>query len=173
MKRFVRRAGAQAGFTLIELIAAISLFTIVAGIVGTVTMFGFRSYHQIAIENTLRDEADLLMSSIITELYTYGPEEIQNTEFGIRLMKNGSDPVLIQMNGEQMQVGGQTAGRDTGGALNLHSSLLGSSISVLPAEHRMRDTYTRYESGLISIQLKLRYAGSSEDELDVTSQFGF
>ncbi|KAI7263182.1 hypothetical protein KC345_g9205 [Hortaea werneckii] len=118
------------GFTLIELIAAISLFAIVAGIIGSVTMFGFQSYHKITVENKLRDEADLVMSSIITELYTYGPEEIQNTDSGIMLLRSDSDPVRIHVDGSDIVVGESRLGPGSTAALHLDSALTGSAIAV-------------------------------------------
>lgn len=79
MKKFVNLLRREGGFTLVELIVALSLFTVAAGIISGITMLGLRSYHKISIENSLRDEGDLLMSAIITELYTFAHEKVTPT----------------------------------------------------------------------------------------------
>ncbi|WP_339311842.1 prepilin-type N-terminal cleavage/methylation domain-containing protein [Paenibacillus sp. FSL M7-0896] len=175
MKRFANATERENGFTLIELIAAISLFAIVAGIIGSVTMFGFRSYHKITMENKLRDEADLVMSSIITKLYTYGPEEIQSTNSGIMLLRSDSDPLRIQVDGDDIQIGDSRIGPGSTSALHLDSALAGSTIAVTKVDENRSNLNALYESGLVRIQLKLNYKGgaSEEDELHVDSQFGF
>ncbi|NQX47217.1 prepilin-type N-terminal cleavage/methylation domain-containing protein [Paenibacillus tritici] len=175
MKRYANTAEYEGGFTLIELIAAISLFAIVAGIIGSVTMFGFRSYHKITVENKLRDEADLVMSSIITQLYTYGPEEIQSTNSGIMLLRSDSDPLRIQVDGNDIEIGDSRIGPGSTAALHLDSALAGSTIAVTKVDENISNPNALYESGLVRIQLKLNYKGgaSEGDELNVDSQFGF
>lgn len=76
MRPFVKRLKKDEGVTLIELIAALSLLAVVLGMIYSVAVFGFKSYHKISAENSLRDEADILMSSIITNLYTYAPDRV-------------------------------------------------------------------------------------------------
>lgn len=83
MKEFVRRMQSrEQGFTLIELIASLTVFAMIAGIISGLTLFGVRSYDKITIQNELRDEADLIMSAIITKLYTYAPDKVQNINGG-------------------------------------------------------------------------------------------
>lgn len=96
MRKYVECLKSQQGFTLIELIAAITIFSMVVGIISMVTMFGFRSYHKITIENSLRDEADIIMSSIINELYIFAPERVERTidNDGILLKKKKAIPTL-------------------------------------------------------------------------------
>ncbi|MNU56413.1 hypothetical protein D3C71_455100 [compost metagenome] len=76
MRPFVKRLKKDEGVTLIELIAALSLLAVVLGMIYSVAVFGFKSYHKISVENSLRDEADILMSSIITNLYTFAPDRV-------------------------------------------------------------------------------------------------
>ncbi|CAH1209518.1 hypothetical protein PAECIP111892_03236 [Paenibacillus auburnensis] len=175
MKKFANGVESENGFTLIELIAAISLFAIVAGIIGSVTMFGFKSYHKITVENKLRDEADLVMSSIITELYTYGPEEIRNTSSGIMLQRSDSDPVRIQVDGSDIVIGETRIGPGSTAALHLESALEGSTIAVTKVDESTPNPNALYESGLVQIQLVLSHDGGAlEGEgLSVDSQFGF
>lgn len=76
MRPFVKRLKKDEGVTLIELIAALSLLAVVLGMIYSVAVFGFKSYHKISVENSMRDEADILMSSIITKLYTFAPDRV-------------------------------------------------------------------------------------------------
>ncbi|MNK41751.1 hypothetical protein D3C87_604230 [compost metagenome] len=76
MRPFVKRLKKDEGVTLIELIAALSLLAVVLGMIYSVAVFGFKSYHKISVENSLRDEVDILMSSIITNLYTFAPDRV-------------------------------------------------------------------------------------------------
>ncbi|WP_151733780.1 PulJ/GspJ family protein [Paenibacillus tengchongensis] len=174
MKIFAKSSEPENGFTLIELIAAVTLFAIVAGIIGSVTMFGFRSYHKITVENKLRDEADLVMSSIITELYTYGPEEIRNTASGITLRRSDSGEVQIRVEDKDLIIGDARIGPGDSATMDLDSELGGSSIAVTKVNDKVPDINVPYESGLVSIELVLSYkSGDSEDKLTVKSQFGF
>ncbi|MGF7049508.1 prepilin-type N-terminal cleavage/methylation domain-containing protein [Paenibacillus sp. DS2015] len=77
MRKFVKRYRDEEGLTLVELIATLALVSIMAGIISSTLIFGFRSYDKITIENSLREEADIVMSSIITELYTFVPDRIR------------------------------------------------------------------------------------------------
>lgn len=52
MKEFVRHMQSrEQGFTLIELIASLTVFAMIAGIISGLTMFGVRSYDKITIQN--------------------------------------------------------------------------------------------------------------------------
>ncbi|NBD25352.1 PilW family protein [Paenibacillus glycinis] len=66
----------ERGLTLIELIASLTLMSVVLGVIYASITFGVNAYHKVGIENKLRDEGDLIMSSIISELYRMGPERI-------------------------------------------------------------------------------------------------
>ncbi|SDX96436.1 type II secretion system protein J [Paenibacillus sp. CF384] len=88
MKRFVNKLRrrikisqhAEGGYTLIELIATLALLSVVMGVIYSSITFGLNTYNKIRIENTLRDEGDLLMSSIISELYRVGPSRISQLQ---------------------------------------------------------------------------------------------
>lgn len=109
MKRFVKRLKSEQGLTLIELIASLTVFSLVIGTIYSITMFGFRSYHQISIENSLRDEADIIMSSIITEMYAFGPESIRYVDSadkakGILLERADKEQRVIQIVDRALQI---------------------------------------------------------------------
>ncbi|WP_046215966.1 prepilin-type N-terminal cleavage/methylation domain-containing protein [Paenibacillus wulumuqiensis] len=98
MRRFVKRLRSQQGFTLIEMLPTLLLLTMIMTAVYAVATFGMRSYSQINTENRLREEGDIMMSSIITQLYTFTPDRVRQLTdnsgqpAGIRLEKNGDKP---------------------------------------------------------------------------------
>ena len=86
MRRFAKLLKRDDGYSLIELIAALSLLTIVMGVIYSTITFGVNAYHRVQIQNSLRDEGDLAMSSMMTKLYTYGPDKLVQTSDGILLL---------------------------------------------------------------------------------------
>ena len=86
MRRFAKLLQRDDGYSLIELIAALSLLTIVMGVIYSTITFGVNAYHRVQIQNSLRDEGDLAMSSMMTKLYTYGPDKLVQTSDGIQLL---------------------------------------------------------------------------------------
>lgn len=177
MKKYAERLKSEHGFTLIEMIAALTLFSMIVGIISMVTMFGFRSYHKITIENALRDEADIIMSTIINELYTYAPESVINTTNinGITLKKGSAADEMIAFSGGSLVIGAITAVPDPDDpATSVHSSLAGSVISSTSADGRTCQTTFPCDTGLIKIKLKLAqdYDGRSYT-MELESKFGF
>lgn len=96
MKVFVKRLNNNKGYTMIELLASLTLFSLVAGIIYGTINFGFDSYHRVNIESSLRDEGDLIMSSVISELYRYAPDSVERIPTGIRLVKK-DNPVIEEI----------------------------------------------------------------------------
>ncbi|MBY9077582.1 prepilin-type N-terminal cleavage/methylation domain-containing protein [Paenibacillus sp. HN-1] len=174
MKEFVKRLSSrQEGFTLIELIASLTIFAMIAGLISGVTMFGFRSYHKITVQNELRDEADLIMSSIITKLYTYGPERVQNTAGGIELQRSDAPPETIVVSGTEIVISGSGTGSGSASPIAVNSELGDSVITASTADGRSCTVGALCESGTIQIKLVLKYEGSEENRLELESQFGF
>lgn len=185
MRRFADRLKYQQGFTLIEMIAAITLFAMVAGIISMVMMFGFRSYHKITIENTLREEADLIMSSIINELYVFGPTRVENTTSGLNLIKD-SDGVISTRTIQFVKEGLSSEGGEDGittltinSVINdprtsIHSDLSGSKIMSTNSNGTDCKVNVACTSGLIDIKLLLtqHYDGRTYD-MEMVSKFGF
>ncbi|WP_158595071.1 PulJ/GspJ family protein [Oceanobacillus piezotolerans] len=67
----------ERGLTLVELLAAIVLTSII-GVIGYSVLFnGIATYDRVKAETELRDEADLIMASMINELYTLKLSEIK------------------------------------------------------------------------------------------------
>ncbi|HEY2492044.1 MAG TPA: prepilin-type N-terminal cleavage/methylation domain-containing protein [Paenibacillus sp.] len=187
MTKYVKRIRGEQGFTLIELIASLTILTLVVGIIYSVTMFGLRSYHKVQIENSLREEADILMSSIISELYVFGPENVSQTESkGDRVGDNSSLLELKRMDKEKeigreilMDSGklyirdiakGADEGSNTGEIL-VQSELIqpGSEVRLTCSNGKLTCS-----SGLIEIKLVLEQTFESKDyQLELNSRFGF
>ncbi|ETT65531.1 hypothetical protein BSK66_10990 [Paenibacillus odorifer] len=181
MRRFADRLKYQQGFTLIEMIAAITLFALVAGMISMVMMFGFRSYHKITIENSLREEADLIMSSIINELYVFGPTRVENTTDGLNLIKD-SDGVISTRTIQFVTSEGGEGGITTltiNSVINdprtsIHSDLSGSTVVSTNSNGTGCNVNVSCRSGLVDIKLLLtqHYDGRTYD-MEMVSKFGF
>ncbi|MEK4190966.1 MULTISPECIES: prepilin-type N-terminal cleavage/methylation domain-containing protein [Paenibacillus] len=180
MRKFVNLLRREGGFTLVELIVALSLFTVAAGIISGITMLGLRSYHKISIENSLRDEGDLLMSAIITELYTFAPEKVTPT-----ILKNDSGTIIDSYITLERQDGTKSQIRIVNGALTIANPDV-----VDPPVDARTETISKLEqdsaitlecqnsipcdSGLISIDLSLVQSYDGRDyPLELKSKFGF
>ncbi|WP_339318597.1 prepilin-type N-terminal cleavage/methylation domain-containing protein [Paenibacillus sp. FSL R10-2734] len=185
MRRFANCLKNQQGFTLIEMIAAITLFAMVAGMISMVMMFGFRSYHKITIENSLREEADLIMSSIINELYVFGPTRVENTIDGLNLIKD-IDGVIssrtIQFVKEEVSAEGKEnipTKLTINSTINdprtsIQSDLTGSTIVSTNSNGMDCKLDAPCGSGLVDIKLLLtqHYDGRTYD-MEMVSKFGF
>lgn len=70
----------EKGVTLVELLATIVLVSIVAALSYTVLFQGYSNYQRIKVETELRDEADLIMASLISDLFVAKRSELQLVE---------------------------------------------------------------------------------------------
>ncbi|WP_026906453.1 PulJ/GspJ family protein [Paucisalibacillus globulus] len=77
----------ERGETLVELLAAIVLTSIIGVIGYSLLISGFSTYDRVKDESALRDEADLIIASLINELYPLKNSEIKNSY----LPENGTD----------------------------------------------------------------------------------
>jgi prepilin-type N-terminal cleavage/methylation domain-containing protein len=176
--KFVRMLRREGGFTLVELIVALSLFSVATGIISGITMLGLRSYHKISIENSLRDEGDLLMSAIITELYTFAPERatpaISNAEgvmdSSITLERQGGIQSRIRIANGVLTIADPRAAEPIVDARTQIISTLGPGSAIsLDCQNKIP-----CESGLITIDLSLVQSYSGKDyKLELRSKFGF
>ncbi|WP_042195583.1 prepilin-type N-terminal cleavage/methylation domain-containing protein [Paenibacillus camerounensis] len=168
MKRFVKLLRREQGLTLIELIAGIALFSMVAGLIYGVMLFGIRSYNQVSVENKLRDEGDLLMSAIITEMYTFGPTVVSATGKALTLstIKDDGSQITEQISiaDGKMKFNGISDIRT-----DITADLVEDSGFTLTCS-----TGAPCESGLIQIKLNLhKDYGGKPFELSLESTFGF
>lgn len=65
------------GITLVELLATLVIVSIVASLSYSVLSQGYSNYQRIQAEAELRDEADLIMSSFIKDIFVLKGEEIE------------------------------------------------------------------------------------------------
>ncbi|USB33677.1 prepilin-type N-terminal cleavage/methylation domain-containing protein [Paenibacillus sp. YPG26] len=199
MRLFVKRLKKDEGVTLIELIAALSLLALVLGMIYSVAVFGFKSYHKISVENSLRDEADILMSSIITNLYMFAPDRVIRDGAdgtGILLQKDyvdsaGSNKVkerIIRIQSHALVIRDLTEAESTVSAAEAGKVAIQSRVEVDQAEVPAADRHNSVitlddstcrpelpcESGLINIKLVLsqEYGGETY-KLTLESKFGF
>ncbi|MBW4081637.1 type II secretion system protein J [Paenibacillus sp. S150] len=181
MKKFVNSLRSEKGVTLIELVVAITLFTTVAGLIYGVMMFGIRSYNQITVENRLRDDGDLLMSAIITEIYTFAPDMISsdsgldsdgNNWSLITLRHSGSgadDKDIVIREGALYIVPSGSVTGEQDSRISIDAELSPTSNIIL----NCNDVGT-CESGLININLNLlKLYGGKDYTLNLESTFGF
>lgn len=198
MRKFVDLLRKEQGFTLIELIAALSLFSLVSALVYGVMTFGVQSYQRVTMENTLRDESDLLMSAIITEIYTFAPNTISSDEVNKTIflrrdnISGGIDEVAIGISGGQLVINelpttdstSIPAAPDPAGSLTTSTSAdtyntRTSTDSMLDPNSSMSlecsaNSIHPCESGLLSIKLSLTLErGDTRRQLAVESKFGF
>ncbi|MFB9325198.1 prepilin-type N-terminal cleavage/methylation domain-containing protein [Paenibacillus aurantiacus] len=192
VNRLRERARDERGLTLIELIASLTLLSVVLGILYSSITFGMSAYNKIRIENSLRDEGDLIMSSIISKLYTYGPDNIAQAKTDayrqtIKLNLTGfnseeirfdySDDsaknalIFKEINKDGVVTGSEEVTMDSELVVNADANWKeGSYIRLVCSD----TSKTACSSGLIEIQLKLRQVYADENhDLVLESKFGF
>ncbi|SFT29438.1 type II secretion system protein J [Paenibacillus sp. BC26] len=182
---------AEGGYTLVELIASLTLLSVVLGVIYSSITFGMNTYNKVRVENSLRDEGDLIMSSIITELYRVGPSRISQSDASLSQsitltlpeissedpIETGDDPLR-----EVISIKPNTS--------NKSALFIGNREVVIDSEIVPKSTPTDNESssitlkcvsgqtgcssGMIEINLKLRQEyGDRNFDLKLESRFGF
>lgn len=181
MKKFVNKLRSENGYTLVELIAAISLASIIAGIIFTTITFGVNSYQKIQIENELRDEADLVMSTVISELYTFSPKEIEKFDDGDQHgIKLSSGPDIRKLYIEKNSISSTGTLYINGKEFDIRSNIViddldetkTSSISIKCGSTSVYEG--KCSTGMINIRLTLsQEQGGHIGQLTLDSKFGF
>src|SRR5687767_12457873 len=75
------RMNNEKGFTLVEVLLAIVLASLFAGIAYAVLFQGVNTYHRVTNETKLRDEADIIMTNFVQVLYPLKMSDIQSVHF--------------------------------------------------------------------------------------------
>lgn len=94
----------QEGMTLVELLATLLLLGIVSVLAYSVMLQGYSNFQRIKVETELRDEADLIMASFVTDLFVSKSSELEL----IQTCKNGkvqSYVKVIKENGSTYETG--------------------------------------------------------------------
>lgn len=78
MSHFAKRMKDNKGVTVIELLLALVLSTIVLAVVYSVLITGYKTYQKIAIEGAIRDEADYVVGRIMQTFYQTDISDIKN-----------------------------------------------------------------------------------------------
>lgn len=76
MNKLLRFIKNNQGITLVELLATLVIVSIVGTLTYSVLFQGYSNYQRIQVESELRDEADLIMSSFIKEVFLLKNSEI-------------------------------------------------------------------------------------------------
>ncbi|MGU3473744.1 type II secretion system protein J [Paenibacillus sp. D51F] len=191
MKRFVDRLRREdGGFTLIELIAALSLLSVVLGVIYATITFGMSSYERVKIQNSLRDEGDLAMTAIMTKLYAFGPAELSQlgSGSGVELIpalavagapQQESIWIAKDNQGKGQLYMGKKAGSEemesvSGQSLALTSSLVTEGEKASSIVLTCEGAGNKCASGLLTIRLRLQQTyGGRDYALDLESRFGF
>ncbi|RKP57217.1 prepilin-type N-terminal cleavage/methylation domain-containing protein [Cohnella endophytica] len=171
MRKFANRLKDDRGMSLIEVIASLTLLSLVMATIYGVITFGFNSYHRVTIENSLRDEADLVMSSIITEMYKYGPDEVSvpsNASVGVSLSKT-VDGRPADKHSILIKDGKVYIGLGEGVLVELQSRISSDSSITVDC-----GGLSKCKTGLVDIKLVLEQSYANKPQkMKLESKFGF
>lgn len=186
--RFANMWKREEGVTLIELIAVLSLMSMILGIISTTIFFGFRSYNTVGVENRLREEGDILMSSIITELYVFAPDHVYPLANGkgfqmLHVTADGtedpSDATTVSINETTGQLEIQKANVDYSRIPDPFQSTringrIVQGLSAITLEGNKAGGFDYYTTGSIKIKLALTLGeGTDSSQIELESRFGF
>ncbi|MCQ4088777.1 prepilin-type N-terminal cleavage/methylation domain-containing protein [Saccharibacillus sp. JS10] len=188
--RFVKALKREDGVTLIELLAVLALMSIILGVISTTIFFGFRSYNQVSVENRLREESDVVMSSIITELYAFAPDRVYPLANGTGFemyhvdelgnqQESDKVAVVIASNG-QLEIRRNTVLNsasppvDPYQATRISNGSIIQNLSSITIEGQTAGGFNYYTTGLININLVMSLgSGTKQSQLQLESRFGF
>lgn len=80
MNRFVKRIQNERGVSLVEMLGALTIFSVATLLIYSVFAIGLKTYTKITAEGQLRDEADYVVAMIMNELYSSDYDDVQYNE---------------------------------------------------------------------------------------------
>ena len=122
MKKLSSRLANNQGVTLVELLATIIIVSIVATLTYTILFQGYSNYQRVKVEAELRDEADLIMASLIKDMFTLKKSEVQL----VQSCTNGASNSYLNVTKTHLVTGVKAAPYKTG--------LDGGQVSVKGAQ---------------------------------------
>ncbi len=198
--QFAKKFGKENGFTMVELLAVLVLMGIVLGLISTTIIYGVKSFRAVSVENILREEADIVMSAVITELYAFSPDRIyvytdeKTGASGIKLkraqaLKGQPLEETIAIRGGQLQIQPTILAKEdndsTGTpvdvaaaaaksgayqATRVNASLISGSSIFVECSNYAQNC----DTGLINIKLVLQQQGADRNSaVTLESRFGF
>lgn len=88
MSHFDKFIKNNSGITLLELLIALAISTIILGVAYGVVITGYKTYQKVAIEGAIRDEGDFVISRIMQLFYDTDISDIRNCESTEPLTEN-------------------------------------------------------------------------------------
>jgi prepilin-type N-terminal cleavage/methylation domain-containing protein len=164
MRRYVNNAK---GLSLVELLAAMTISSLILASIYGVFLSGLNAYKRINIENQLRSEADYLVAAIMNKLYQFSPDGLDMEETTDQQLQFVTDRQKVinpsvgiveeqKTNGETLTVSLQQDAVLLNGE-QLHSALLKIVSSQSELSYRcakQEDNICR--SGVVTIKLSVQ-----------------
>ncbi len=191
-----KRIAHEGGFTLLELLAALAISTIVSTIVYSMFITGSKLYQKIQVEGQQRDDADYIATMVLNKMYENAPKLVEEYEDGakkgVQLTVSGGKIVeqyIVEEdthNDKRIQIyfeGGKLFIQDRGIITEIESSSANlnaeNSAISLGTNGLCNQERTRCSSGTVELTLDLQadesFAGSfiEREPITLNSSFGF
>ncbi|EPZ39675.1 hypothetical protein C289_0296 [Anoxybacillus ayderensis] len=182
----------ERGLTLIELLIGVAITSIIAASAYGVFTAGTKAYKRIGIENQLRSEADILITTIFNELYALAPDGLidEKNNHTLTFVNNVKKEIdtntgLVEDKEQTNQTLQITIDEQNGTLLINGKQVTPSNLQIVPEQSTFTYTCVRLQqnvckSGVISIRLSVQDNDhrNPDDPLYIEpftlqSQFGF
>ncbi|MBY6037052.1 prepilin-type N-terminal cleavage/methylation domain-containing protein [Fictibacillus nanhaiensis] len=125
----------EKGFTLIESLLSLVLFSIIGTVVYFVLLSGLHTEKKIYTETLIRDEADLVMSQIIDVLYTAPATKVKDAAPGngslLIYQKDAANNTTVGFVGQEPIINGQSIGSSGFDFTNSSIQKIGNSVKII------------------------------------------
>jgi len=96
VKILIKRISNHNGLTIIELLAALSLLSMVLLSINGLFNLGLKTYNKVTVEASLRDEADYVVAMVLNQLYSTHYDDIKNNTDGSLTFSAFNQPIINQ-----------------------------------------------------------------------------